>query len=193
MGRGHGSGRGVSAKAGGFQGDATMKGYSAGLAKAMNAKESEIVRNTEFETFVAFNDSGEVKFTKTGTKTRVNNMAEGDVRDRFVTHNHPSNASLSKSDIETAVIGNAKEMRARTPNYSYSMKRPEKGWPSERKAKGVYSDAERSITTWNQQYIRNYKGDKNVAHRRALAVKNHRINKAFAARLGIDYMKLRVN
>lgn len=192
MGRGHGGSRGGGG-AKGFQGDATMRGYSAGLAKAMNATESEIVRNTEFETFVAFDESGNVTFTKTGTKTRVAALAESDVRNRFVTHNHPSNASFSKSDVETAVIGNAKEMRVRTPNYSYSMKRPEKGWPSERKAKSVYSDAERSITTWNQQYIRSYKGDKNVAYRRAMAVKNHRINKAFAARLGIDYMKLRVN
>lgn len=187
MGRGHGSSRG-GGPGGGVALGATERGYTQTLAKAMLSKEVELKKN-DFETTVAFDDDGNVTFTKVGGARRVSGISVSDVENRYVTHNHPTNASLSKSDVTSAIEGNMKEHRAAAPNFTYSMKRPAKGWPSLRKATSVYNDAENSITAWNQSYIRNYKGDKNVAHRRALAIKNHRINKLFASRLGIDYTK----
>ena len=68
MGRGHGSGRGVSAKAGGFQGDRSMRDMSAGLAKAVSAAERDI-RDKSVEHGFVFDKDGNII---AGNKTHKN-------------------------------------------------------------------------------------------------------------------------
>ena len=59
-------------------------------------------------------------------------------KDAIVTHSHPNKPkaglagaisnTLSDTDVINAVRWNAKEIRATTPTYTYSMKRPKGGW-----------------------------------------------------------------
>lgn len=59
-------------------------------------------------------------------------------KDAIITHSHPNKPkaglagaisnTLSDTDVINAVLWNAKEIRATTPTYTYSMKRPKGGW-----------------------------------------------------------------
>jgi len=166
----------------------TERGYSQALTKAMLTKEDEIVRNP-YETLAAFDANGKLLHTQIGHAIDTGLVAEGDVKGRFVTHNHPTNASFSRSDVIMASTMGTNELRARTPKYTYSL-RPSssKGWgASERKIKAAYTDAERRVTDWNRNYLKTYKGDKSAAYKRMLSVKNHRINKIMAKQFGWEY------
>lgn len=126
MGRGHGSSRGGGG-AKGFQGDRSMRGMSAGLAKALTARESEI-RDLPYENSAIFDEQGNaLEITNGGANRRVGYdgiLADGNI----VTHNHPGGGSLSRKDILGAVSTNAKEVRAVAGDYTYSIKRPDSGW-----------------------------------------------------------------
>ena len=165
----------------------TERGYSQALTKAMLTKEAEIVRNP-VETLVAFDENGKVLHTQVGVERNTGLVAEGDVRGRFVTHNHPTNSSFSQSDVIMASTYGTKELRARTPKYTYSLRPSSKGWGvSERKVKAAYAEAERRVTDWNRSYLKGYKGDKSAAYNRMLSIKNHRINKIMAKQFGWEY------
>jgi len=84
--------------------------------------------------------TGEALVHKGGTKSRVGfTIAEFEAfrnRDAIVTHNHPNGTSLSRQDYELAEHANAREIRAVGRNavtrevWSYSVQRPQAGWPS---------------------------------------------------------------
>ena len=191
MGRGHGSGRGASAKAGGFQGDASMKGYSAGLAKAMTARESEI-RNERVENTSVFDDEGNELFRAVGTTHDVKIDAKT-TPNHIVTHNHPGIAgdSFSQGDVVNYAFWNAKEIRAVTRNYTYSLKRPEGGWKGGHEK--AYKQAKAKVDRADNAYFKNYKGDMDAADRRISRTYNHRVNKEFAKIMGYEYTKTKVH
>ena len=188
MGRGHGGSRG---RASGFQGDATMRGYPQGLAKSIYSEESNI-RNKPIEYGLIIDESGNVLSRNVGTENEVHII--GNWENNIITHNHPGGRSFSDKDLFLAALHNAKEMRAVGSNgYTYTLKRPEKGWgvdstnrgkiltkfgswkdnASVTKMKGRYKRALTKIREEQIKYTSTYKGDRAVALRRSRLVFYH--------------------
>lgn len=186
MGRGHGSSRGGGG-ASGFRGDASMEGYSAGLAKAVSGREAEI-RNGDTEKLSIFDSTGkEVYRNDKGEKHSVT-YDGSKAKDNILTHNHPSGSSFSTDDVMGAVRNDVAEIRAVGSNRTYSLKRPKGGWGiSEREAWRIHASELMKQGARSERYIENYKGDKSVAKRRADAVFSHAANKRFAKRTGLIY------
>ena len=209
MGRGHGGSRGGGpANAG--RGDTTMRGYGSGLAKAMKAREDEI-RLLKKENLSIFDDEGNELFRNVGTGSRV---ASSPVHEpnHIVTHNHPgqdskgrqrsdNGGSLSRDDIFNSIQNNAKEIRAATSTYTYSLKRPSGGWRTGgwKGDKFIgndainYKRAKQTIDAHDKAYYASYKGNRNEAARRMSSTYWHRVNKEFAKTVGYEYTKQRVN
>ena len=213
MGRGHGSGRGASAKAGGFQGDASMRGMSAGLAKALLEREEQIRYEVKNERNSIFDENGNELFRndrggRTGASLGKDRTI---IENNIITHSHPKydkrgnvrsdgGGSLSAGDVEAALLNNAREIRAVTERYTYSLKRPKSGWHNETVIAGrvfrdtqSYAGISNRVRAARQKYIDNYKGDKEVARRRSFAVIAHQIMKAFAKAEGYEYTKTKVH
>jgi len=198
MGRGHGGSRGGGG-AKGFQGDASMRGMSAGLAKALTERESLIRKNDDYEMGTVYDEQGNIVFNNDrGASGSV--YLGTDYKDKIVTHSHPMHGvpnpfgqSLSGGDIEGAMRFDAKEFRAVTRNYTYSMKRPAQGWGNPDKMASEWKKVSRVVNKRDNKFLESYKGDKAAENRRLGYTRAHRINKEFARKFGIEYIKLRVN
>ena len=113
---------------GGASGGMGSRGGSA-LARNLASHEASIRVNDSFETLTAFDDKGNMLFSKKGGAHSVEYGAEGPkTTNSVVTHNHPSGASFSSADVAGMVYWNQKEMRATGKEYTFSLKRPKKGW-----------------------------------------------------------------
>ena len=214
MGRGHGGSRGGGG-ANGFQGDASMRGYSSGLAKAMVDRETEI-RGSQKEHLSFFDEQGNELFRNDkGTGGSVSFLGQGRLSENaIVTHNHPSTGknkgsersdgggSLSKTDIMNAHELNQKEIRAVTTHRTYSLKRPAEGWHKGgwqdgkfyENPKLSYKKAKAKVDKQFKDYVSRFSGAERVAaHHRAFSVYWHQVNKEFARRQGYEYSSIRVN
>lgn len=223
MGRGHGSSRGSGASK--QVGDASMRGMSQGLAKVLKEREEEIRTNDWFEAGTVYDEQGNVIFNNDHGKNGEVNLGK-DFENRIITHNHPlygrskgqaradQGGSLSDTDMFLAARFNAKEIRAVTRNYTYSLRRPEKGWGIDStnggyvwkaatgkwkdnsdvsRAKRVYKQAYKKVTEARDAYYFGYKGDRSAAWRRSSTVFWHQVNREFAKQMGWDYSKTKVN
>lgn len=201
MGRGHGGTGGSTWR--GRNSDRTMQGYSSELQKAVTLRENSI-RFNDSESMTAFDENGNILFEKQGNATSVT-FYSADVRDRIITHNHPGIAtiddrgrqiksnSLSKEDVVSAVGTNAKEMRAVTQNYRFSIKRPEGGWNYGAKTtQKEFTKQKARVLAQAKKYVANYKGDKRDAWSRVQATFYHQINKEVAKNLGYEYTKQKI-
>lgn len=114
-------------------------GHSRGLDAALSDTEAKI-RKLKTERIYAFNKDGkEIAHSQTG-KAHSTQLPFGyNYKDAIITHNHPNRGIgdtiagrvgtiLSGADIFTTIAHNASEIRAVTKNYTYSLKRPSKGW-----------------------------------------------------------------
>jgi hypothetical protein len=209
MGRGHGGSRGGAA---GFQRDASMRGYSAGLAKAISEREAQIRANDYYESGTVYDEEGNIIYNEDhGNNGSV--YLGSDRENRIFTHNHPlygrskgkprsdEGGSLSKRDIMNAHEYNEKEIRAVTRHYTYSLKRPSEGWHKGGWQDGKfyenpalsYKKAKAAVDKADKKYFQGYSGNRTQAARRMSATYWHRVNKEFAKRQGYDYSKTRVN
>lgn len=120
------------------------------------------------------------------------------MRDNVVTHNHPvkftgnykHGGSLSMEDVTLAVYANAKEMRAVTGSYVYSLKRPKTGWgATESVVKKAIKKIDKKVTTEVGSYIANYKGNSGTAVARAGILIEHMRNKELAKMFGWEYTR----
>lgn len=126
--RSGGSGSGMGG-GGGLARGATEAGYSAALARSVLKAEKEI-KDNKYETAVIFDENGKEVFRKEGTRAGVSYPGKYDT-DRIMTHNHPGpDSTFSSADLAGAVEFNAKEVRAVSRNFTFSMKRPAGGWGS---------------------------------------------------------------
>lgn len=112
------------------------------LYKKITSTENDIRMNKKFETGVVFDRSGNIIIDKRGESFSVSFSNEEclKMKDGIFTHNHPRGwgypekslgrigNSFSPEDIYLAVRWDLAEMRAVTPNYTFTMKRPENGW-----------------------------------------------------------------
>lgn len=110
--------------------------------------EEKIRMNQGFETAYALDSRGRVVMNKGGQASSVSiSQQEGLLlKDSIFTHNHPGGwkykegtigrigNSFSTDDIRTAIKLDIKEIRAVTPHFTFTMKRPATGWPDLQKA-----------------------------------------------------------
>lgn len=120
----------------------TVKSAYQEITKKVVGIEDEIRKNKDFETAVVFDKYGNVIIDKRGDHKSVAFTDDEILRmkDAVFTHNHPkgwgfgekdpqrNGNSFSGEDLDIAIRADLKEIRVVTPKYTFSMKRPEKGW-----------------------------------------------------------------
>ena len=104
--------------------------------------EKDIRMNRDYETGVIVDREGNVIVDKRGKSFSVGFSDEEctQMKDAIFTHNHPRGwktpennirrigSSFSMEDLSLAIGNDVAEIRAVTPNYTFVMRRPEKGW-----------------------------------------------------------------
>lgn len=155
--------------------------------------------NKTFETLVIYDRAGNVLLDKRGNKSSVS-VTDHEAtlfKDAIMTHNHPSGwdypdnsirrigNSFSPQDVLLTIKNNAQECRVVTPMMSFTMKRPETGWPSLMQAKYEYSRIEQQVLQDAYSRI----NDGTLTTDQASTVHYHHIWKRFAEKLGIEYTK----
>ncbi len=201
MGRNSGGVSGSSASNSGGAGKkgATEEGYSAKMVKNILGIEQRY-RNNSDETLHIFNGSGGLVKSIGGKGTSV--TISGDIPENSIlTHNHPRSIgkkgilkignSFSGEDIRTAVNCNAREIRAVTPTYTFSLKRPKGGWGvSAKRAYDIWKAANDAVYKSNDKHLRK-RGYSQTAIDRATTAHYHQVMKMVADELGWKYSKKR--
>lgn len=170
------------------------------LDERLTAIEDEIRMNKKFETGVVLNKKGEIIIDKRGTEKQVKFYADEyeKMKDCIVTHNHPlgwrcpDNSpkrignSFSVEDLILAVYTDAAEVRAVTPNYTFSMKRPKDGWGVDYNTlKKVYKEMDDMMTSELTKRI----AKKTLTKQQAFVTQGHLMAQAIAKKYGWIYEK----
>ena len=177
----------------------TERGYSRRLERNILTRERDI-RNNRDESLHFYDSSGDELVSYQGKGARVGNEAITSPlpSNAIITHNHPRaigkqgieaiGNSFSVEDLITAVRTNAQEIRAVTPTYTFSMKRPATGWGATvREVYYAYHRTEKFV----RAKLEKYKDDvgTGIAARRARALHFHLINRQLAKEFGWIYSK----
>ena len=206
MGKSSGGIRGRGIASAGIFGDpvlnlkgATEAGYSEKMMRNIVGIEQKYRTNKD-ETLHIFTPTGDLVRSIGGKGASVSASPLSVPEDAILTHNHPRSLgkkginaignSFSDTDLYTMVGRNAREMRAVTPTYTFSMKRPKGGWGVKSKLQltRAYNKAYKEVDFEMRSYLhkRNYSAD---AISRANATFYHQVNKKLAAKFGWDYTK----
>lgn len=179
-----------------------LDGSNYDLTKAVSDVESNIRQNKSYETGVLFNKDGNIVIDKRGRSRSVQFTKDECLlmNDGIFTHNHPGawgyaendimriGNSFSIQDIALAVGNNLAEMRAVTPNYTFSMKRPDVGWGiSVEELMKLYNDENRNLRLEFTRRIN--KGTLTISQ--ASATHFHILWKRLSKKLGFDYSKMK--
>jgi len=180
-------------------GGVTENGYSASLKRAILSYENR-QRQEENEAMAFYDDAGNQLNRKQGKRDRVS-LRDSDVpgENLIMTHNHPSalsergymriGNSFSAEDAVLAVKFNAKEIRAVTPTYTFSIKRNGDKWGVTQAAvRRAYKKAADEVTVNGQTYYDLMRGSQTAYNRYAVTF-FHKINKLVADELGWKYTK----
>lgn len=177
---------------------ATEKGYTAKMVKNIVGIEQKYRRNKD-ETLHVFNSKGDIVSSIGGKGAQVKFDSKKIPRNSILTHNHPRSLgergirrignSFSSDDIRSAIMVNAKEMRAVTPTYTFSIKRPKGGWGvSADKATRAFAYANMKVTKQMYKYLDQTKwNESSIA--RADVTHFHKVMKILAKKYGWDYSK----
>lgn len=199
MGRNSGgvTSNGKGGSPGGSRG-ATEKGYTAKMVKNIVGTEQRYRRNPD-ETLHVFNSNGDIVTSFGGKGARAHYDSKQIPQNSILTHNHPRalgysgimriGNSFSKDDISAAIITNAKEMRAVTPTYTFSVKRPKGGWGvTASEMTKAFNDASKTVKKQRNRYLtKTGYGESNIA--RANITHFHKVMKILAKKYGWDYSK----
>lgn len=179
-----------------------LDGSNYELTKAVSDVESNIRQNKSHETGVLFNKDGNIMIDKRGGSRSVQFTKDECLlmNDGIFTHNHPGawgysendimriGNSFSIQDIALAVGNNLAEMRAVTPNYTFSMKRPDGGWGiSVEELMKLYNDENRNLRL---EFTRRINKD-TLTISQASATHFHILWKRLSKKLGFDYSKMK--
>ena len=179
-----------------------LDGSNYELTKAVSDVESNIRQNKSHETGVLFNKDGNIVIDKRGGSRSVQFTKDECLlmNDGIFTHNHPGawgyaendimriGNSFSIRDIALAVGNNLAEMRAVTPNYTFSMKRPNGGWGiSVEELMKLYNDENRNMRL---EFTRRINKD-TLTISQASATHFHILWKRLSKKLGFDYSKMK--
>jgi len=158
--------------------------------------------NKNFETAVAVDKNSNVIFRIKGSQSDVQ-LSVNDakkLKDCILTHNHPGGwkydknrmghigASFSLNDIVLAINYDLEEIRAVTPLYTFSLKRPDKGWGVKSKTLiQYYRKKDRELKT--EHYYLREKGM--ISEEVARAIHSHELIKRVAKQYKLEYSKLK--
>ena len=177
---------------------ATEKGYTAKMVKNIVGMEQKYRRNKD-ETMHVFNSKGDIVSSIEGKGAQVVFDPKKIPANSILTHNHPRSLgtngirrignSFSSEDIRSAIDVNAKEMRAVTPTYTFSVKRPKGGWGvSADVASKAFADANRTVYKQGHSYLtKTGWNESNIA--RATVTHYHKVMKILAKKYGWEYTK----
>lgn len=181
---------------GGVRGGSGKKG---GKQERAIAVAEGTIRSNKYETAVAYDNKGNLLLNKKGgsRSVRFTDSEIAKLKDSVFTHNHPSalgktgvraiGTSFSHQDLTFAVGANLKEIRAVTPTYTFSVKRPKNGWGvSPQRVKAAYSRAEKEVRMEMDKYL-NKVGRTKTSYDRANASYYNQINKRVADKFGWEY------
>ena len=180
-------------------GGVTENGYSAPLKRAILSYENSH-RREEVEHIAVYDDEGNQLSHRKGTQDSVNLYPKDVPRESLIlTHNHPDGLfhdgvmsignSFSLEDMKLALKYNAKEIRAVTPSYTFSIKRNGDSWGvTSRQITKAFKAAEARVTAEGQSYADRIGFSKTVNERYHVTY-FHKINKLVAKELGWNYTK----
>lgn len=177
---------------------ATEKGYNTKMVKNIVGMEQKYRRNKD-ETLHVFNSKGDIVSSIGGKGAQVVIDIKKIPANSILTHNHPRaldksgirriGNSFSIDDIRTAIRANAKEMRAVTPTYTFSIKRPKGGWGvSANEAEKAFANANRIVSKQGSNYLDRTKWSESSLAR-AEVTHFHKVVKILAKKYGWDYSK----
>jgi hypothetical protein len=184
-----------------YQSALSWKANRAQSSMGLLEKGAYIRNNKTFETAVAFDRNGIALLEKAGGATSVQFTPEelAPLRDCVFTHNHPIGwrsgadkmgrigSSFSLADVSLAIQYNFSEIRAVTPNFTFSMKRPASGWPALTQAKSDMQALNNKIYDGMRDRIT--KGTTTPG--KASLTHFHKLWKEFAKKYGIEYTKFK--
>lgn len=190
-------------------------GLTAAQHKAVTAWENRN-RNYKTEHTVLIDENGTVNprgpiqlGSGTSKKARVNPYAL--VPNGVLTHNHPSNnvgiagrvgVPLSGADIKLAAKYNLSEVRAVTPNYTFSIRRPAGGWkvnPDVLNAEfnSIANREARGMAGTTTQLLQRSGGitrlDADIYNNRVNTLASHRAIQELARKYGFTYTRRRTS
>ncbi len=177
-----------------------LDGANTTLTKIITDYEDKIRKRLDFEDAALFDMSGKTKLHRRGSMNKVE-LSEEDVakmKNGILTHNHADGwkyaendlrhigSSFSQQDVTTAVMANVAELRAVTPNYTFSLQRPANGWgATAQDVREAYSRISAEIRREvNKAFANNEK-----TLERADAILEHLIMKRLAKEYGWVYRK----
>ena len=168
---------------------ATEKGYTPKMARNITLAEGTI-RNNRDESMFVFSSDGDLVRTFAGKGAQVKYDASK-VRSIGQKGVKAIGNSFSGDDIVSAVRTNAKEIRAVTPTYTFSMKRPKGGWgASPKEVRNAYETAKREVDIEMKRYFANV-GETNISYDRANATFYHKVMQKMSKQYGWIYSKKR--
>lgn len=179
---------------------ATEVGYTQKMARNITLAEGTI-RNNRDESMFVFSSDGDLVGTFAGKGPRVEYDASKVPENSIITHNHPRSIgqngvkaignSFSRADIVSAVSTNAKEIRAVTPTYTFSVKRPKGGWGGSPESIGrAFSKAEDEVDIEMRRYFSKV-GRTQRNYDRANATFYHKVMQKMSKQYGWIYSKKR--
>lgn len=199
MGRNSGGVKSVASSTGSkLKKGATEQGYSAKMAKNILGMEQKY-RSNKDETLHVFTSGGTLVKSIGGKGAQVAFDGKSIPENSILTHNHPRSLgatgirsignSFSKQDIVSAVETNAKEIRAVTPTYTFSVKRPKGGWGGSPKQIGdAFSKAHKAVQSEMHSYL-NKTGWSDDSIARAETTHFHKVMQKMANKYGWSYTK----
>lgn len=180
-------------------GGITEAGYSAALKRAVLSYESR-QRQEKNEAMAFYDDEGNQLAKVQGKSDHVSIRKDQVPGDNLIlTHNHPAalgqtsyrsiGNSFTPDDMVMAVKFKAKEMRAVTPNYTFSFKRPQGGWNAKQtEVRRAYERAMAKVRAEGEYYYGRARMT-DVANERYMATYWHKVNKLVAKEFGWNYSK----
>ena len=191
----------------------TDKGLNRREAYTINRLEAQI-RNRKTEKGYVIGSNGEVIGESIkGSKHQARFYTRDLKKDSIVIHNHPNDEKsglygtmagrigvpFSPNDINTAVSQDLKEVRAVTPTYTWSMRRPKGGWGDEREIKRAINEYKASLKPTMDRYvrgqqrigIRDFKRATEVSDRANVGIQ-YAMMKALAKRFGWEFTRRKV-
>lgn len=165
--------------------------------------EQQIRLNKDFETGVVFDKDGNILVDKRGSARHVAFTKDecARMKDAILTHNHPGGwkfdenrlgrvgNSFSADDIVMAIAYDLEEIRAVTPLYTFSMKRPKDGWGINwKEARKSFASAKSSVDKYMNAYFDKV-GREVENYARANAICYHLVNRKLAKKYGWEYTK----
>lgn len=189
---------GSKSRKGGVSKGRTEAGYTPKMMKNIVGIEQKYRGNRD-ETLHLFNANGDIIRSFGGKGASVTVTGYTFPQNTILTHNHPRSIgatgvksignSFSQADIKTAINTNAKEMRAVTPRYTFSVKRPSGGWNcTEAQFNRAWNAANREVRAKGEYHVNKHKFSRSSIER-AETVHFHRVMQIVSKKFGWDYTK----